>query len=214
MNWSLIDAGTFDYAADAWGYTYGAAAEWYQGPWTVRGGVFDLSITPNNTELDPRFAQFQMIAEVERRYEFMGQPGRLEVNAFLSRGRMGRYSDAIALASLTGAPADTAWFGSIAAATASAPTPSSRSRTISACSREPAGRVSMSSLMNSPTSIERSPRAFLSPARNGADRMIHFGLAGVVNGISSQTSGLLQCRWARYPNWRWPLAERGARNES
>src|SRR5262249_24768160 len=25
MNWALIDAGTYDYAADAWGYTYGAA---------------------------------------------------------------------------------------------------------------------------------------------------------------------------------------------
>lgn len=25
LNWSLIDTGTFDYAADAWGYTYGAA---------------------------------------------------------------------------------------------------------------------------------------------------------------------------------------------
>ena len=34
MNWALIDAGTFDYAADAWGYSYGAAAEWYQGNWT------------------------------------------------------------------------------------------------------------------------------------------------------------------------------------
>ena len=31
MNWALIDTGTFDYAADAWGYSYGAAAEWYQG---------------------------------------------------------------------------------------------------------------------------------------------------------------------------------------
>jgi hypothetical protein len=31
LNWSLINAGTFDYAADAWGYTYGTAAEWYQG---------------------------------------------------------------------------------------------------------------------------------------------------------------------------------------
>ena len=37
LNWSLIDAGTFDYAADAWGYTYGAAAEWYAGRWTLAG---------------------------------------------------------------------------------------------------------------------------------------------------------------------------------
>ena len=48
LNWTLVDAGTFDYAADAWGFTYGAAAEWYQGDWTLRGGVFDLSIVPNS----------------------------------------------------------------------------------------------------------------------------------------------------------------------
>ena len=46
MNWTLINAGTFDYAGDAWGYTYGAAAEWYQGIFALRAGVFDLSATP------------------------------------------------------------------------------------------------------------------------------------------------------------------------
>src|SRR5262249_14783885 len=28
LNWTVIDAGTFDYAADAWAFTFGAAAEW------------------------------------------------------------------------------------------------------------------------------------------------------------------------------------------
>lgn len=42
LNWSHVTTGTFDYAADGWGYTYGAALEWYQGRWTLRGGVFDL----------------------------------------------------------------------------------------------------------------------------------------------------------------------------
>ena len=55
MNWALVDTATFDYAADAWGYTYGATAEWYQGNWTVRGGLFDLSIVPNSADLDPSF---------------------------------------------------------------------------------------------------------------------------------------------------------------
>ncbi len=35
FNWTLIDTGTFDYAADAWGYTYGASAELYKGPWAL-----------------------------------------------------------------------------------------------------------------------------------------------------------------------------------
>ena len=46
LNWSLINAGTFDYAGDGWGYSYGGAAEWYQDRWTLRAGVFDLSATP------------------------------------------------------------------------------------------------------------------------------------------------------------------------
>ena len=102
MNWALIDTGTFDYASDAWGFTYGAAAEWYQGDWTVRGGLFDLSVVPNDVELDPHFAQFQWVGEIERRYDLWGQPGKVAVTGFLSRGRMGTFSDAIALAAATG----------------------------------------------------------------------------------------------------------------
>ncbi len=108
MNWSIVDTGIFDYAADAWGYTYGAAAEWYQGDWTLRGGVFDLSIVPNSTDLDTSFSQFQWVGEVERRYQLFGQPGKIAVTGYLSRGRMGSYADAIALANATGTPADIA----------------------------------------------------------------------------------------------------------
>jgi high affinity Mn2+ porin len=106
MNWGLIDSGAFDYAADAWGYTYGAAVEWYTGDWTLRGGVFDLPVTPNNTDLDPRFQQYQLIGEIERRWQLWGRPGKVAVTGFLTRGRMGRFDDAIALAQLTGGPAD------------------------------------------------------------------------------------------------------------
>ena len=108
MNWSVVDTGTFDYAADPWGYTYGAAAEWYQGDWTLRGGLFDLSIIPNNIELDPTFDEFQWVGEIERRYELWGHPGKIAVTGFLSRGRMGTFADAIALAAVTGGPADIA----------------------------------------------------------------------------------------------------------
>jgi high affinity Mn2+ porin len=101
MNWSLADTGTFDYAADAWGFSYGAAAEWYQGDWTVRGGIFDLSNVPNSPDLDPSFNQFQWIGEIERRYELWGQPGKIAVTGFLSRGRMGSYTDALALGAAT-----------------------------------------------------------------------------------------------------------------
>jgi high affinity Mn2+ porin len=106
MNWALIDTGTFDYASDAWGYTYGASAEWYRGDWTLRGGLFDLPVVPNSTELDPQFAQFQWLGEVERRWELGEHPGKIAVTGFLSRGRLGSYQDAIELAQITGGPAD------------------------------------------------------------------------------------------------------------
>ena len=108
LNWSLIDTGTFDYAADAWGFTYGTAVEWYQDRWTLRGGVFDLSIVPNNEQLDPGFRQFQLVLEIERRHDLWGQPGKLAITGFLSRGRMGRYQDAVQLAASTGGTADVA----------------------------------------------------------------------------------------------------------
>jgi high affinity Mn2+ porin len=108
MNWALVDTATFDYAADSWGYTYGAAAEWYQGDWTVRGGLFDLSVVPNSPDLDPTFSQVQWVGEIERRYDLWGHPGKVAVTGFLTRGRMGTFADAIALAAVTGGPADIA----------------------------------------------------------------------------------------------------------
>jgi len=108
MNWALIDAGSFDYAGDAWGYNYGAAVEWYQGNWTVRGGFFDTSIVPGSTDLDPTFRQHQWIAEIEHRHELWGQPGKVALTGFLTRGDFGRFSDAVQLAQIVGGPADIA----------------------------------------------------------------------------------------------------------
>jgi high affinity Mn2+ porin len=108
LNFALIDAGTFDFAADAWSYTYGATAEWYNGDWTFRSGIFDLSTVPGSTELDPQFGQFQWVGEIERRYTLWNHPGKVAVTGFLTRGRLGLYEDAIALAQATGGPADIA----------------------------------------------------------------------------------------------------------
>jgi high affinity Mn2+ porin len=108
MNWALVDTGTLDYAADAWGYTYGVAVEWYQGQWTLRGGWFDLSSSPNSADIDSSFGQFQWLAEIERRYDLWGHPGKIAVTGFLSRGRMGSFQDAINLAQITGGPANIA----------------------------------------------------------------------------------------------------------
>ncbi|WP_316163457.1 carbohydrate porin [Bradyrhizobium sp. SZCCHNRI20481] len=108
LNWTLVNTGTFDYAADAWAFTYGAAAEWYTGPWTVRAGIFDGPAVPNSTDLDAKLGQFQMVGELERRYELWGQPGKILVTGYLTRARLGNFQDAVTLAAQTGAAPDLA----------------------------------------------------------------------------------------------------------
>jgi high affinity Mn2+ porin len=102
LNWTLVNTGSFDYAADAWAFTYGSAVEWYTGAWTFRAGVFDGPVVPNSTDLDPTLGQFQMLGEIERRYELWGQPGKLLVTGYLTRARMGNFTEAVQLAALTG----------------------------------------------------------------------------------------------------------------
>lgn len=106
MNWTIIDAGTFDYAANAWGYTYGAAAELNMAKWAIRAGAFDLSKVPNSEELDPGFSQYELDAEIEHRLSIAGQPGKIKLTFYLNHGRMGRFADAIRLAQVSGGPAD------------------------------------------------------------------------------------------------------------
>jgi high affinity Mn2+ porin len=108
LNWAAVDAGAFDYAADAWGYTAGASAEWYQGAWTTRIGIFDLSNIPNSVHLDPGFHEFQLIAELEKRHTILDRPGKVMVTVFDSRGRMGLLNAAVQLAEQTGQPVDIA----------------------------------------------------------------------------------------------------------
>jgi high affinity Mn2+ porin len=108
LNWAALDAGSFDYAADAWGYTVGAAVEWYQGAWTYRAGLFDLSNVPNSVHLDPGFHEFQADLEIEHRHEIAGRSGRLMLTVFESRGRMGLLDEAVQVAQSSGSPVDIA----------------------------------------------------------------------------------------------------------
>jgi high affinity Mn2+ porin len=186
MNWTIADTGTFDYAADAWAYTFGAAIEWYQGPWTLRAGIFDLSIAPNTTVLDPSFGQFQWDGEIERRYNLWGQPGKLAVTGFLTRGRMGSFADAIQLAALTGNPADItqvrkyASRGGISANLEQQITPE-----LGIFAR--AGWADGTKEPYEFTDVDRTVVAGLALGGKQWGRPDDtFGLAGVVNGISSQ----------------------------
>jgi high affinity Mn2+ porin len=106
LNWTAVDLGTFDYAADAWGYTYGGAVELAVGAWTGRFGLFDLSTVPNSVTLETGFRQYQVVGEVERRVTIGGHPGAIRVTGWLSHGNFARLDDAIAFAAAHGGPPD------------------------------------------------------------------------------------------------------------
>jgi high affinity Mn2+ porin len=108
LNWAIIDGGAFDYAADPWGFTYGAAAEWNQGRWTLRGGVFQLSELPNSEINGIEGGQYMLVAETEERHQWNGHLGKVKVLAFVNHARMARYSDAVELGAATGTVPDLA----------------------------------------------------------------------------------------------------------
>jgi high affinity Mn2+ porin len=110
FNWSIIDMGSFDYAADAWGYTYGTSAELSDARSTLRAGLFQLSLQPNQIALEKTpFRQYMPVLEFERRTSlFGGHAGSLKVLAYDDDGYMGAYADALDAAAGTGKPPNTA----------------------------------------------------------------------------------------------------------
>ena len=191
MNWALIDAGTFDYAADAWGYSYGASAEWYEGKWTFRGGIFDLSTVPNSEDLDPHFGQFQWLGEIERRYDLWDHPGKIAVTGFLTRARLGTYQDAIALAQATGMPADIAAVRQYRSRTGlSANLEQEITSDLGVFAR--AGFASGNIEPDSYTDIDRTVAAGLALKGTQWGRPNDtFALAGIVNGITAEHEAFL-----------------------
>lgn len=96
LNFAFITLGAFDYAANAWGYTDGAAVEWRQNWWTARSGVFQLAQTPGGIKIEPvLLRQFMAVSELEGRYEIAGQPGVAKLLLFSNNGYFSKFDDVI-----------------------------------------------------------------------------------------------------------------------
>lgn len=107
LNWALMTHGAFDYAADARGYSWGVAAEYYRDDWVVRVGRFIQPKEPNQLSLDPRILEhYGDQIEIEHRHELRGQPGAVRILLFRTRAKMSRFGDALRLAATTGATPD------------------------------------------------------------------------------------------------------------
>ena len=100
MNWALLAHGAFDFAADARGYTIGAAIEYYDDDWVLRAGRFMQPATSNGLPLDSNiFRHYGDQIEIEHAHSIVEQPGKIRLLAFRNRANMGSFRDALADAS-------------------------------------------------------------------------------------------------------------------
>ena len=107
LNWSIMNHGAFDFAADARGYSWGAALEYFGDGWAIRAGRFIQPRLPNQQQLDYRISgHYGDQIEIERSHNIGGQPGKLRVLAFRNRAAMSRFQDAIDLGARTGVVPD------------------------------------------------------------------------------------------------------------
>ncbi len=108
-NWALITYGTYDYAADARGYTWGAALEYDFDEWAFRYGRFAQPRESNGLYLDNKILQrFGDQVELEHGHTLFGQPGKLRLLAFRNVISQGSFKEAVDYAKLNGGLPDVA----------------------------------------------------------------------------------------------------------
>jgi hypothetical protein len=96
MSMNFLTYAAFDFAADARGYTWGLAGEYYHDDWVFRIGRFIGPRDPNQLQLNYSIMNFygdQL--EVERRHKLYGEPGKLRLLFYRNVENMGRWNDAI-----------------------------------------------------------------------------------------------------------------------
>ena len=97
MNWGNWTYAAYDYAADARGFGWGFAVEWYQDDWAVRFGRMTGPIRPNELPVDQSiFKHFGDQLEVEHQHELFGHPGAVRVLGWRNRAKLASFSDALA----------------------------------------------------------------------------------------------------------------------
>lgn len=108
-NWTFLTHGAYDYAADARGYTWGAAAEYYDGDWAFRGGRFMVPVASNGLTLDTHSGtHYGDQIEVEHAHVIGDQTGKIKLLMFRNQAVMGSFADAIAHARTYGGVPDVA----------------------------------------------------------------------------------------------------------
>lgn len=95
MNWGNWTYAAYDYAADARGFGWGFAGEWYQENWVLRFGRMSGPKEPNGLPVDLALARrYGDQVEIERNHQIAGQPGKLRVLAWRNRAKLASFTEA------------------------------------------------------------------------------------------------------------------------
>ncbi len=95
MNWSHWTYSSYDYAADARGFGWGVAGEWYRGDWVYRLGRMSGPKRPNELQVDwDLLHHYGDQFEVEHAHSLAGQPGKVRVLAWRNRAVTASFNDA------------------------------------------------------------------------------------------------------------------------
>ncbi|QWE03203.1 carbohydrate porin [Polynucleobacter sp. JS-JIR-II-b4] len=95
MNWGNMTYLAYDYSADARGYSWGLAGEWYLDNWVMRASRMLAPKSPNGKDLNWQiFNTYGDQVEVERQHNIGDLPGKVSVLAYRNRMILARFQDA------------------------------------------------------------------------------------------------------------------------
>ena len=95
MNWGNMTYLAYDYAADARGYGWGLAGEWYRDNWVFRASRMTTPSTPNSLGIDWHILDhYGDQVEVERQHNIDDLPGKVSVLAYRNKMILARFQDA------------------------------------------------------------------------------------------------------------------------
>jgi high affinity Mn2+ porin len=97
LNMAFMTHSSWDFAADARGYSFGGAAELYWGDWALRIGRMAPPLHPNVLPIDLHILQvYADSLEIEHDHVVFGQAGAVRLLGYRNREDAGRFADAIA----------------------------------------------------------------------------------------------------------------------
>lgn len=94
MNFATYTA--YDFGADARGYSWGVAGEYFVDQWVFRAGRFLVPNLPNQLQLNHQpFKYYADQVEIERGHKWGGRDGKVQVLLYRNVALMGRFDDAV-----------------------------------------------------------------------------------------------------------------------